>query len=179
MTFISNKEEKYIEEVIQDAKSRKISISPFDIYAYISTFYNIEVIHKPLWNNGAVVIDYYNQKLKITIHNAFSEVRKRYSLAYAFGHYCLNKEKYLKYNAFIKNTPLILEESKDESDIEANKFATKLLLPKEELLNFWKRKERITVGDVARHFKVPANIVRLYLTELGFKLRLNVKINPW
>lgn len=168
-----------LEEIISDAKSRKTSLAPFDIYAYIRTFYNIEVIHKPLFYKGAVVIDYYNQKLKIIIHDAFSEVRRRYSLAYAFGHYFLNKERYLKYNSFIKNLQLILEESKDESDIEAHKFATKLLLPKEELLNFINRGERKTVADVARYFKVPANIVWLYLNELGIKTKWNVKINPW
>ncbi|MDY4860070.1 MAG: ImmA/IrrE family metallo-endopeptidase, partial [Campylobacter sp.] len=141
MAFISNKKEiketKIItwEEMLLDAEKKNITLMPFDIYAYVNTFDNIEIIDDDLGLEISGMIEYASGGFVITINKYHSYERRRFTLAHEFGHYCMHRE-YLINNKSIKDVALFRSENtKDKKEFEANEFAAKLLMPKDDFLD--------------------------------------------
>ena len=140
---------------------------PFDIYAYVDTFDNIEVINDDLGCEISGLIEYSNiensKGFIIAINKYHSYERRRFTLAHEFAHYAMHKS-FIINNKRIQDVALF----KDKSDIEkeANNFASKLLIPKNELLEAVKS-GKTRLGDIAEHFKVTASAVKYRACELN------------
>ncbi|MCI6695051.1 MAG: ImmA/IrrE family metallo-endopeptidase [Campylobacter sp.] len=172
MAFISNKKEiketKIItwEEMLLDAEKKNITLMPFDIYAYVNTFDNIEIIDDDLGLEISGMIEYASGGFVITINKYHSYERRRFTLAHEFGHYCMHRE-YLINNKSIKDVALFRSENtKDKKEFEANEFAAKLLMPKDDFLDVIKS-GKTKLGDIAEHFGVSATAAKYRAYKLG------------
>lgn len=173
MAFISSKKEEKKEtkiitwdDMLLDAKKKNITLMPFDIYAYVSTFDNIEVIDDHLGLEISGMIEYVGDGFIITINKYHSDGRRRFTLAHEFGHYCMHRE-YLINNKSIEDIALFRSENtKDKKEFEANEFAAKLLMPKDEFLNIIKN-GKTRLGDIAEHFGVSAAAAKYRAYKLG------------
>lgn len=172
MAFISNKKEiketKIItwEEMLLDAEKKNITLMPFDIYAYVNTFDNIEIIDDDLGLEISGMIEYVSGGFVITINKYHSYERRRFTLAHEFGHYCMHRE-YLINNKSIKDVALFRSENtKDKKEFEANEFAAKLLMPKNDFLDVIKS-GKTKLGDIAEHFGVSAAAAKYRAYKLG------------
>lgn len=123
MAFISNKKEKKEtkittwNEMILDAKKKNITLTPFDIYTYVNTFDNIEIINDDLSSEISGMIEYVGDGFIIAINKYHSYERRRFTLAHEFGHYCMHRE-YLINNKSIKDVALFRSENtKDKKRI--------------------------------------------------------------
>ncbi|ARR00927.1 ImmA/IrrE family metallo-endopeptidase [Campylobacter porcelli] len=172
MAFISSKKEKKETKIITwdmlllDAKDKNITLTPFDIYTYVNTFDNIEVIDDDLSSEISGMIEYISDGFIITINKYHSYERRRFTLAHEFGHYCMHRE-YLINNKSIKDVALFRSENtKDQKEFEANDFAAKLLMPKDDFLNIIKN-GKTRLGDIAEHFGVSAAAAKYRAYRLG------------
>ncbi|WP_096017051.1 ImmA/IrrE family metallo-endopeptidase [Campylobacter lanienae] len=172
MAFILDKKEKKEEKIItwdmmlSDARDKNITLMPFDIYAYVNTFNDIEIIDDDLSSEISGMIEYVGGGFIITINKYHSYERRRFTLAHEFGHYCMHRE-YLINNKSIKDIALFRSEhTKDKKEFEANEFAAKLLMPKDDFLDIIK-KGKTRLGDIAEHFRVSAAAAKYRAYKLG------------
>lgn len=172
MAFISSKKEKKETKIItwdmmlSDAKDKNITLTPFDIYAYVNTFDDIEIINDDLSSEISGMIEYIDGGFIIAINKYHSDGRRRFTLAHEFGHYCMHRE-YLINNKSIKDVALFRSENtKNQKEFEANEFASKLLMPKDDFLNIIKN-GKTRLGDIAEHFGVSAAAAKYRAYKLG------------
>lgn len=172
MAFISSKKEKKETKIItwdmmlSDAKYKNITLTPFDIYAYVNTFDDIEIINDDLSSEISGMIEYIDGGFIIAINKYHSDGRRRFTLAHEFGHYCMHRE-YLINNKSIKDVALFRSENtKNQKEFEANEFASKLLMPKDDFLNIIKN-GKTRLGDIAEHFGVSAAAAKYRAYKLG------------
>lgn len=155
------------DNVLSDAKDKNIALMPFDIYAYVKTFDDIEIIDDDLSSEISGMIEYISDGFIITINKYHSYERRRFTLTHEFGHYCMHRE-YLKIIKMIseKSTLFVTTEfRKNLKEIEANEFATNILLPKDEFISIIKS-GKTKLGDIAEHFCVSASAVKYRAYEL-------------
>ncbi len=171
MAFITEKEQVKIKiekfnDFYADARNKGIfSIVPFDIYAYVNTFDDIEIINDDLSSEISGMIEYISGGFIITINKYHSYERRRFTLAHEFGHYCMHRE-YLINNKSIKDVALFRSENtKDQKEFEANEFATNILLPKDEFISVIKS-GKTKLRDIAEYFCVSASAVKYRAYEL-------------
>ena len=172
MAFITVKKEKtqvkikIFNDFYKDAINKDIQIFPFDIYAYVNTFDDIEIINDDLSSEISGMIEYIDGGFIIAINKYHSDGRRRFTLAHEFGHYCMHRE-YLINNKSIEDIALFRSENtKDKKEFEANEFAAKLLMPKDDFLNIIKS-GKTRLGDIAEHFGVSAAAAKYRAYKLG------------
>ena len=157
-SFLSLATIKTWDDLILDAKNKNIFLMPFDIYAYASTFDGIEIINDDLSAEISGLIEYASDGgFIIAINKYHSYERRRFTLAHEFAHYAMHKEYIIK-NKKIIDTALF-RDRKSEIENEANEFASKLLMPKDEFIEAIKRSKK-RLGDLAEHFCVTAAAVK-------------------
>ena len=171
MAFIKNNQPtpssviiKTWDDMLLDAKNKNISTKPFDIYAYVSTFDNIEIINDDLGGGVCGIIEYVNSDFVIAINKYHSYERRRFTLAHEFAHYAMHKEYIIK-NKRITDIAFF-REKKSEMENEANEFASKLLMPKDEFIEAIKSGKK-RLGDLAEHFCVTATAVKYRAYKLN------------
>lgn len=130
---------------------------PFDIYGYVDTFDNIEVINDDLSAEISGLIEYSNGGFIIAINKYHSYERRRFTLAHEFAHYAVHKDYIIK-NKKIEDVALF-KDRKSDIEKEANDFASKLLIPKDEFLGVVKS-GKTRLGDLAEYFGVTAAAVK-------------------
>ena len=171
MAFIDNKKQKQLnatiktwDDMLLDIKAKNISLLPFDIYAYVATFDNIEVINDDLSAEISGLIEYTSDGgFIIAINKYHSYERRRFSLAHEFAHYAMHKDYIIK-NKKIEDVALF-KDRKSDIEKEANDFAAKLLMPKDEFLAIIKS-GKTRLGDLAEYFGVTATAVKYRAYEL-------------
>lgn len=136
---------------------------PFDIYAYVSTFEDIEIINDDLSSEISGFIEYSNDGFIIAINKYHSAERRRFTLAHEFAHYCMNKE--LVKAGQIPSDTALFRDKKPQIENEANEFAAKLLMPKNEFIGAIKS-GKTRLGDLAEHFQVSAAAVKYRAYQL-------------
>lgn len=146
------------DNLVLDAKNKNICLMPFDIYAYVSTFDGIEIINDDLSAEISGLIEYASDGgFIIAINKYHSYERRRFTLAHEFAHYAMHKEYIIK-NKKIIDTALF-RDRQNQIENEANKFASKLLMPKDDFIEAIKNGKK-RLGDLAEHFGVTAAAVK-------------------
>ena len=170
MDFITSENEessikiKNIYELYSDAENKGVSLTPFDIYKYVDTFDNIEVINDVLESNYIGMI--HKQKIEgmtgyvISINKYLPYEYQRTILARLFAHFLLHRELFQE-SLKIKNLW-----TSDEMAQEANILASKLLIPETELFKFIGGGS--SVGKIADHFKVSVNMAKFRALNEGW-----------
>ena len=170
MAFITDKKEiktqiKKFDDFYIDARSKGISIFPFDIYEYVNSFYSIETIdddlNYPIIGMIECVRDGGEYGFVITL-NKYHDIRiQRMILARLFAHYCLHRDYILE------NRKIEIQDfwTTDKMSRDGNDFATKLLIPKATFLEIIKNGS--TIGEVANRFVVSPRFMKYRAYDLG------------
>lgn len=157
--FLSLATIKTWDDMLLDAKNKNICLMPFDIYAYIATFDGIEIINDDLSSEVSGLIEYASDGgFIIAINKYHSYERRRFTLAHEFAHYAMHKEYIIKNKRIIDNKALF-RDRQSKIKHEANEFASKLLMPKDEFIEAIKSGKK-RLGDLAEHFGVTAAAVK-------------------
>lgn len=169
MAFIANKniktsiKIKNLYDFYADAENKGVSLTPFDIYKYVDTFENIEIINDVLESNYIGMIQ--KQKIEgmtgyiIAVNKYLPYEYQRTVLARLFAHCILHRELF---NESIKIKSLW---NSDNFSNEANILASKLLIPETELFKFINGGS--SVGKIADHFKVTVNMAKFRALNEG------------
>lgn len=114
-------------------------------------------------------VDYKNKK--IGINNLDSEYRQRFTIAHEIGHIIngddAGNDFYIDYRDNIEG------KNKDKKEMQANKFAINLLIPKNEFIlkfNEFKnlgRSDMLILMNLSLHFGVPENIIKMQINNLN------------
>lgn len=161
MAFITNKQEKIqtkiriFNDFYKDAMSKEISIFPFDIYAYVDTFDNIEIINDNL-SFSLGLIQRYKDICIIAINKYHGIESRREILAVLFAHYILHKD----YKKITVNNLW----ATDKMSQKALKFASKLLMPKATFITI--ARECKTFGELAEKFQVTPKMAKFRFSNV-------------
>lgn len=169
MAFIANKNIEFktkiknIYDFYADAERKGVSITPFDIYKYVDSFENIEIINDVLeWN---YIGEIHKTKIEgmtgyiIVVNKYLPYEYQRTILARLFSHYVLHREFF---NHSIKIKSLW---NRDKFSNEANILASKLLIPRTKLFKFIDGGS--SVGKIANYFKVSVNMAKFTALKEG------------
>lgn len=163
MAFINQKQEiktqiKKFDDFYLDARSKGISIFPFDIYEYVNSFYSIETIDDDLNYPTIGLIERVKVEgecgFVIALNKYHSIQRRRTILARLFGHFVLHKDYILE------NRKIEIQDfwTTDKMSRDGNDFASKLLIPKATFLEIIKNGS--TIGEVASRFVVTPRFMK-------------------
>lgn len=99
-----------------------------------------------------------------------------YVLAHEFAHCCLHLAPHEQFHVEMKLTSDLYSDSYSKTirerhhnsrkELQADKFAANLLIPRKPLIDFLSKNKEQRVEDIARHFHVPREIVRLRIKSL-------------
>ena len=166
MAFINDKKEiktqiKKFDDFYIDARSKGISIFPFDIYEYVNSFYSIETIDDDLNYPTIGLIERAGYGFVITLNKYHDIRRRRTILARLFGHFVLHRDYILE------NRKIEIQDfwTTDKMSRDGNDFATKLLIPKATFLEIIKNGS--TIGEVANRFVVTPRFMKYRAYNLG------------
>ena len=170
MAFITDKKEiktqiKKFDDFYIDARSKGISIFPFDIYEYVNSFYSIETIdddlNYPIIGMIECVRDGAEYGFVITLNKYHDIRRRRTILARLFGHFVLHRDY------IIENRKIEIRDfwTTDKMSKDGNDFATKLLIPKATFLEIIKNGS--TIGEVSNRFVVTPRFMKYRAYNLG------------
>ena len=171
MAFITNKQEqekikiRNFNDFYRDARSKGISIFPFDIYEYVNSFYSLETIdddlNYPIIGMIECVRDGGEYGFVITLNKYHDIRRRRTILARLFGHFVLHRDY------IIENRKIEIQDfwTTDKMSKDGNDFATKLLIPKATFLEIIKNGS--TIGEVANRFVVTPIFMKYRAYNLG------------
>ena len=158
MAFLANKQEKIqiefknFNDFYKDAMNKEICLYPFDIYAYVDTFDEIEIINDDL--NCLGLIERYSDIFVIAVHKYLSIERRREILAILFAHFTLHRD-YISQNRKIEIKNFW---TADKMSKEALNFASKLLMPKATFITI--ARECKTFGELSERFKVTPKMAK-------------------
>lgn len=166
MAFINDKKEiktqiKKFDDFYIDARSKGISIFPFDIYEYVNSFYSIEIIDDDLKFPTIGMIERAGYGFVITLNKYHDIRRRRTILARLFGHFVLHRDYILE------NRKIEIQDfwTTDKMSKDGNDFASKLLIPKATFLEIIKNGS--TIGEVANRFVVTPRFMKYRAYNLG------------
>lgn len=169
MAFVINKQEKIqvkiknFNDFYRDAINKEIPIYPFDIYAYVDTFDNIEIIDDDLSSEISGIIEYIDGGFIIAVNKYHSYERRKEILAILFFHYILHKD-YILQNRKIQINILY---TADKMNLSALNFASKLLIPKATFITI--ARECKTFGELAEKFQVTPKMAKIRFNNVYVK----------
>ena len=170
MAFITNKQEqekikiRNFNDFYRDAINQGISIVPFDIFRYVETFDDIELnindsdINYP---TTGLIEKFQNGYGFLISISKFHDIRiQRMILARLFGHFVLHRDY------IIENRKIEIRDfwTTDEMSKEANKLASRLLMPKATFEI--KCIEFRTFGELAEYFNITPKMAKFRFENL-------------
>ena len=169
MAFISDKKEiktqiKKFDDFYIDARSKGISIFPFDIYEYVNSFYSLETfdddLNFPTIGMIECVRDGGEYGFVITLNKYHDIRRRRTILARLFGHFVLHRDY------IMENRKIEIQDfwTTDKMSKEANKLASRLLMPKATFEI--KCREFRTFGELSEYFNITPKMSKFRFENL-------------
>lgn len=115
------------------------------------------------------------KKPQIIINGTHSDERKRFTAAHELGHFILHKQTsgiHIDKRLFFRNK--VSKEATDPAEVEANRFAAELLMPKKLISKAVEKmgSSEDIVKDLAREFKVSTMAMGIRLERLGYLLNM-------
>lgn len=99
-----------------------------------------------------------------------------YVLAHEFAHCCLHLAPHEQFHVEMKMSSDLYSDSHNKTirerhnnshkELQADKFAANLLIPTKPLIDYLSKNKEQRIEDVARHFHVPKEIIRLKIMSL-------------
>lgn len=140
-----------------------------DIESVISSFEGLVIRREQMPSNVSGYFKNENGKWIIGVNQAHHPNRQKFTMAHELGHYILHKEKDIN----IVDTTLFRNEESDSVEYMANEFASKLLMPEDEVRELVAEGVK-NIGDLAECFGVSASAMKYRVLSMGYKLKDNV-----
>jgi len=102
------------------------------------------------------------RRFVIVVNTAKSEAQQNFSFAHGLGHYLLHKERIVTEEIIVDSE----EDKGGEIEVEADDFATELLMPEEKVSKAWKDLKGDS-EECAKVFNVPFLVMSKRLVKLG------------
>lgn len=175
--------------IFEDARQKGISTCPFDIESYIETIDCIEIVIEQMADDKlSGYIEKRNDKYIIGINKYHHIHRRRFTMAHEFGHYNRhrdfleqNKNKHYEeiffetlYTSVLKPESAIGlqrgEFNMKDIEVEANTFASQLLIPESELkkkLEELKEEKSDGIKMLSEYFKVSPAAIDYRIKTMG------------
>lgn len=147
-----------------------------DIKAIIESHeIEIDYIVLPDEISGLIHVDE-KENARIVVNEDHHPNRQRFTMAHELGHYILHKNKgiHIDKKSFSRNRNAISQTGLDPIEIEANRFAAELLMPKELIEKKLTGKEDLidleedVIYNLAKKFKVSTAAMSIRLQSLGY-----------
>jgi len=153
------------QELIDFAKKHCIELCPLDVSA-LTKLLNIKMRLEPLKgdDSGCLYKDKKTNEWIMLINSQHHQNRQRFTIAHELGHFI----KHSGQNDFFKDEVFFRNNESNIIEVEANKFASELLMPKETFESFVQNNSQI-VSEIAQYFGVSAMAVRIRAQQLGYK----------
>jgi Zn-dependent peptidase ImmA (M78 family) len=150
---------------------------PVDVYA-IAASAGISVAEENLDDDTSGLIAIRGDRAVIAINRAHHPNRKRFSLAHELGHYFLHRDQGKLFVSIYRRNE-VSSLATDPREVEANQFASELLMPAETIK---RRLDNSTIDPsdedfvrrLASEFEVSVQAMSIRLTKLGY-IKLDVK----
>lgn len=165
---------KSVEEIL---KAQNISSLPIDVKR-VARSLGADVVEKDLDHDTSGLLAVTHGKRTIAYNSAHSENRQRFTIAHEIGHLVLHAAGIDHDDIFIDkkvyNRNSQASQGIYRQEIEANRFAAELLMPKKMLLITIKEfggdidlSDDIMLGKLARKFEVSAEALAIRLANLA------------
>ncbi len=166
---------KDIDELLKKAKENgcydgdKLNINK--IVGYVNSTnpkepISLEYVQMESATSGSLI--YENGSWVIRVNKNHNPRRQRYTIAHEIGHYIMHRNKLQSF------TDEIFFRAGNKGDIEnrANDFASRLLMPEENVRNAIEEGVR-NIGMLAERFEVSSPAMKIRIQNLGYKLKQN------
>ena len=174
----TSKPELAAEKLLRDAGCQKIPIS----LDRIAERLGIEIVKKNLGGElSGVLIKKEGESVAIVVNSGQLPTRQRFTTAHELGHYVLKHPGEMFVDATLRQKAIVVKrdgrssEGTDRHEIEANRFAAELLMPRqmvEEAISKQLSKSKPTaeslVSELASRFEVSNQAMEIRLVNLGF-----------
>lgn len=152
------------EKVLQFAKSKGINDVPLDVAKLAETF-SIDIKYVGLADDssGELFKDPESDRWVMCINRKHHINRQRYTIAHEIAHFCLHR--HLKYR-FEDEIFFRGGESYDKEEMEANDFASSILIPEQEF-KIRVRSGTRKIEELAKIFEVSTLALRIRAKSLG------------
>lgn len=155
-------------------KKCNITAPPVDIEGIVKT-YRIELYHKNLPDDISGILNVENEKeVKIFVNKFHAHPRQRFTISHELGHFFLHKN----IGIHIDKKSFFRDKSSQSvlypMEIEANRFAAEILMPKEYIENELENYEDIIdidediVLNLAKKFKVSTTAMSIRFQSLDY-----------
>lgn len=124
--------------------------------------------------SGAIMFEKITKKIKILINRSKSRTRQQFTIAHELGHYFLHSDTIRSEQGFVDGDGNLdsekilyrLDEAKSTRiEVEANRFAASLIMPKDYIERAWN--ELRDVEECAKIFNVSVSAMSIRLEKLG------------
>ena len=150
-------------DVIAIAEKNGLATAPFDVKGVVRAL-DIRLSTKPLDDDVSGYLKKTESGWLIAVNSLHHPRRQKFTLAHELGHYFLHRHNH---NKFMDKT-LFRNGQTSSLEIEANAFASELLMPEDALKQYVNNVSK-KVEDIAEYFGVSAVAVRYRAQKLGFR----------
>ncbi len=166
MAVIRRKKDSGFLEDLSDIHNKFGKNYPIDLKSILDEF-NIQLVFDPdLDNQESGYISYNDEEWIIGVNADHHKNRQRFTIAHELGHYMLHRIEIEKLGK-ISDAILFRKNETNRLEIEANNFASDLLMPEEEFRK--KINDGTTIiNDIAQYFGVSSLAVRYRAKNLGY-----------
>lgn len=151
-------------------------VSPFPYERITKDYKNLNISYLNIEDNvsGAILFDKASSTFNIFINSLKPKTRQHFTLAHELGHFFLHRQVILDDGGIVDGDKTLdgtkilfrLDDAKSTClEVEANNFASSLIMPKELVIEAWERLKNIE--DCANIFNVSLLAMTIRLTKLG------------
>jgi len=151
-------------EVLELARQKGIEVEPLDI-ARLASALGIKTRYEPMKNDdsGSLKKEKETGQWVMTVNSLHHPHRQRFTIAHEIGH----KIKHSALHDTFEDKIFFRNSESNTMEVEANRFAAELLMPKDAFTNFIKNNST-KVEDIASHFQVSSMAIRVRAKQLGY-----------
>ena len=174
----TNKSDKYQEPDLLISVNDIISLAKINtlyednslkVEELISTFEDIVITYENMEITKSGSLSYIDGKWIMCINSNHNVKRQRFTMAHELGHYMLHKNKNLEF----VDTTFFRSDDMESIEYMANEFASRLLMPEEDVRKLIDENKIKNIGDLALKFNVSSAAMKYRVVSLGYKIKEN------
>lgn len=140
-----------------------------NIKELILSFEDIEIKYDTMDVAKSGSLSYIDGKWIMCINSSHNIKRQRFTMAHELGHYILHKGKNIEF----VDTTFFRSDEMDSIEYNANEFASRLLIPEDELRKLIDEDRIKNIGELASRFDVSSAAMKYRVISLGYRIKEN------
>lgn len=151
------------EDVLEYARENDINCDPLDVIGLVKSL-GIRLLLEPMSGDDSGQLERLSDnEWVMKVNSLHHPNRQRFTIAHELGHYI----KHRKHTERFRDTVFFRNGESNKMEVEANQFASELLMPKDDFCRFVSGVST-EIKDIAEHFLVSAMAVRVRAKNLGY-----------